>query len=75
MALTKIVPTTKRVPIKVLSLELNKPVREGSLLVNLPCSACGKPIGNRRWGLAWVKDNKGKHAMRLCEECAKKAEE
>jgi len=68
--LTKTVPTTKRVPVIVLNFEWYKP----TALTRLRCAACRKPIGDKRWGGAWIKDEKGNRGMRLCEKCGEKAE-
>ena len=70
--LMKTIQTTKQVPVNVLSLKWNK--SPTVKLQELPCSACKKPIGNKRWGLAWCQD-KTKYAMRLCNECGEKAEQ
>ena len=68
--LTKTVPTTKQIPVIVLNFKWHKP----TALTTLRCSACRKPIGDKRWGGAWVEDGKGKRGMRLCEKCGIKAE-
>ena len=73
--LTKTVKTTKQVPVNVLTFKWNEPVSQGGLLAELPCTACKKPIGDKRWGLAWAEDKKGKYAMRLCDKCGEKAEQ
>ncbi len=70
--LTKTVKTTKQVPVNVLNLKWKKPP-SGKELRKLPCSACGKAIGDKKWGLAWCEDKKVKYTMRLCESCGKKA--
>jgi len=72
--LMKTIRTTKQVPVNILSLKWNEPLKEGSRLSKLPCSACKKPIGNDRWGLAWAIDKKMKYAMRLCNKCGEEAE-
>lgn len=68
--LTKTVRTTKQVPVKVLSLKWFKP----TVLISLKCTACRKPIGDKRWGQAWAEDERGKYPMRLCEKCGEIAE-
>jgi len=72
--LMKTVKTTKQVPVNVLSIKWNKPV-SGKRLAELPCTACKKPLGHKRWVLAWTGNEKVKSAMRLCEKCGKKAEQ
>ena len=37
---------------------------------DLPCSLCGKSIGDKRWVIAMTK----RGSKRLCEECAISAE-
>ena len=64
------VATTKQVPVKVLNFKWYTP----TALTSLRCSACRKPIGNKRWGGAWIEDAKGNRGMRLCEKCGEKAE-
>ncbi len=68
--LTKTVKTTKQVPVDVINFKWHEP----TALVSLRCSACRKPIGDKRWGGAWIRDEKGERGMRLCEQCGIKAE-
>lgn len=74
--LTKTVPTTKQVPVKVLSLKWFNGLKKGSELSKLPCTACRKAIGHDNWAIAW-QHNEGKKpsSMRLCLSCGKKAEQ
>lgn len=71
--LMKTIQTTKRVPVEVISFKWLGPVSEK--LRNLRCTACHNHIGERKWGLAWIKDEKGKRAMRLCDKCGEQAEQ
>ena len=68
--LTKTVPTTKQVPVKVLNFKWYGALKEGSVLCKLPCSTCKEVIGSKRWGIAWTEGN---ISMRLCEKCGQKA--
>lgn len=72
--LTKTIKVTKRVAVNVISLNTYKSPKSKTLQ-KLPCSACKKSIGDRPWGLAWCKEKEKKYAMRLCEDCSKKAEQ
>lgn len=71
--LTKTIKTTKQIPINVIQFEWLEPVSKN--FRNLPCTACRKPIGDQRFGLAWATDEKGKYSMRLCNNCGEKAEQ
>ena len=71
--LRKTIKTTKRVPVEVVSFKWLDPISEK--LGTLRCSACRNQIGERKWGLAWIKDEKGKRAMRLCDKCGETAEQ
>lgn len=71
--LTKTVPSTKQVPVHVIEFTWHEPLDPDSQLVTLPCSACRKPIGSKRWGIAWAQNRKYKYTMRLCEDCGTKA--
>lgn len=72
--LTTTISTTKQVPVKVLSFKWFSPVSEK--LQHLRCSACCKPIGSTRWGLAWTETDKHeRRSMRLCKSCGIKAEQ
>ena len=71
--LMKTIQTTKKVPVEVISFKWLEPVSEK--LRYLRCTACRNNIGERKWGLAWIKDEKGKRAMRLCDKCGEQAEQ
>ena len=66
---TKTVNTTKQVPVHLLRFKWYDPIKEGSALSILPCTACRKRVGHKRWGIAWAKGDKANYAMRLCEKC------
>jgi len=38
------------------------------------CSACKKKCGDRRVGVAWIRDGQKERSMRLCKDCGIKAE-
>lgn len=39
-------------------------------LTNLLCTLCEQPIGNKRFAIAFIKEeNKGQYSARLCENC------
>ena len=72
--LTMSVDSVVQVPVTVITLRWNGGLK-GSGLGAFPCSACRKPLGNKAWALAWIRDHEGKErGARLCESCAKKAE-
>lgn len=62
----------KLVKYDVVSFKWLKPVSEK--LQSLKCTACKSPIGDKRWGLAWVEKNGKRQAMRLCESCGIEAD-
>ena len=69
--LNKTVRTTKQLPVKVLQFKWYPPVTHPSLY-RLPCSACRKQIGQKRWGIAMTEEQ---GSMRLCEACSVKAKQ
>ena len=47
---------------------------ESKRVQSLPCSTCKQSIGNRDWGLAWIRKQNGKErGVRLCYDCLIKA--
>lgn len=74
MMFTISVPTTKEIPVKVLSLTWCGGVTMNQLQ-KLKCSGCHKPIGKRRFAVAFIEDTSGKRSLRLCESCGEKAEQ
>ena len=47
---------------------------ESKVTASFKCSACGDKVGNRRIGIAWIRDKEIEYSVRLCEPCGIKAE-
>lgn len=58
-----------KLTIEVEVLKLKRCGLLSGMAQEFPCSFCGEPLGNRPWGLAWVRDEKGERGMRLCGRC------
>jgi hypothetical protein len=66
--------TTKQVEPDVKRVIPQDPIGEDSALAYQRCSACKKPLGGGRWGIAEILDNGNSRYLRLCSKCVKRAE-
>ena len=59
-------------PVTVISLKrYDAPLRDK--MQTLRCTCCRDKLGNRGWGLAWIRDGSVERGARLCFECSNEA--
>lgn len=60
--------------VEVLKLYISEALNPGGACTNLKCTACGKKLGAKKFGTAWIRDGGGERSIRLCWDCAKVAQ-
>ncbi len=59
---------------EVIDLVWKPPLTIQELIESSQCRACKVKIGTQRFAIAWIPEGIGRLAIRLCEDCGKKAE-
>jgi len=60
--------------VEVLKLYISEALKPGGVCTNFKCTACGKKLGARKFGTAWIRDGGGERSIRLCWDCTKVAQ-
>jgi hypothetical protein len=64
-----------KVPVTVISMRWCGTLQSDSVAAKFRCSGCGSTLGARRFGAAMVVYKGTQRSLRLCEDCAEKAEQ
>lgn len=62
----------ENVPADILNFSWKEPVSKP--LQNLKCTTCKQPIADKKWALAWIRENGKEYSARLCEKCGEVSE-